>query len=184
VHLGGSVDLGCAQLTSIEEVLGFLYANPGEADDKLCQAQIIAGRQVAGAILNTGLENGKSLAVAAPYDTIEKIGDVWCNGTPEEIIEMSEALDAYNNVRDYNDIVESHEINPEAPATPRDCRRLADDSVTCIGEEEAEAISSIATELGTKEVKQLKKAQKAALKAQKAALKAQKKLLKAKGLWK
>jgi hypothetical protein len=126
VHMGGEMRIGCEDdvLTTIEQVLGVLYANNAKnTDGKFrtpdCQAFAIASKQVVVALLNNSLSNGAPL----PY-TVEQIQTIMCTGTKEEILALSYALDEYNNSGDDYAIEEpgDHNINPTNPATPQQCR--------------------------------------------------------------
>ncbi|MEQ6292127.1 hypothetical protein ACFPAG_16090 [Vogesella sp. GCM10023246] len=67
-HLSGSISLGWRNVEECSEVMGIFWASPaknsnGTKRSQLCQATELASFQLLAAILNTALDNGKSLPI-------------------------------------------------------------------------------------------------------------------------
>jgi uncharacterized repeat protein (TIGR01451 family) len=130
-HLGGTIDLGWKQVTTIEDLMGMFWANTAkESDntkrDSVCQAQVIGSFQLLAAILNTGLDNGAPVPIDAVTgdDLITAMQNALAAGDRAEILRLSGLLDAYNNSGDDIAIVDD-DGTPIGSADPRRAKGIA-----------------------------------------------------------
>jgi uncharacterized repeat protein (TIGR01451 family) len=124
-HCGGPFNLGWKTATTVEDVLGFLFANPAKnadgskRDDQLCQARVNASRQAVAALLNNCLDNGAPLPVS-PAEIATILG-----GTDKTAInQLGGILDDYNNSGDEIAIVDGDGYT-FGNATPKFCAGIA-----------------------------------------------------------
>jgi uncharacterized repeat protein (TIGR01451 family) len=126
----GSIDLGWITLNSVQDVLGVLYADTSKNSDgskrsKMCQACVIASKQLVGALLNSGLDN----AAPVPTATIDQlIAALAAHTNRNLILSLGTALENYNSSGDPVEIIDSHNVTP-GKATPKDAAAYADVSV-------------------------------------------------------
>lgn len=101
-HLGGMVDCGWVQLTTTEQVLGALAADPkrdaqGVIRDRLGRARVLCTRQLVAAILSTGFTNGAELPMdpvtGLPMATAAR--NALVAGDVSECLRLAELIDAF-----------------------------------------------------------------------------------------
>jgi len=125
VHCGGSFNLGFTEVNDINDLLGYLFANPAQNTDgskraDLCKARIKAVYQAIPALLNNCLENGGTLP-----KTPAEIAAILAGTNISAINNLHNMLDEYNNSGDWVEIIESHDVDIYV-STPQDCAARAD----------------------------------------------------------
>jgi uncharacterized repeat protein (TIGR01451 family) len=131
-HLGGTIDLGWKQITSIDELMGIFWANNAKESDgskrsNVCKAQMIGSAQLLAAILNTGLDNGAAVPIdtVTGLDLITAMQNALAAGDRHEILRLSGLLDAYNNSGDDIAIIDN-DGELIGRADPRFAKEIAD----------------------------------------------------------
>jgi hypothetical protein len=130
VHCGGVIDLGFEQLTSIDEVCAYFWANKAKNTDgshrsKLCQARMHAAFHAIAANLNNCVPSGGGIPVS-PAEIAAILG-----GTDIDAIkDLASQLAEYNESGD--DVML---VDPDAEpgsATPQDCKDVDLSFADCI----------------------------------------------------
>ena len=126
-HMGGTMNLGWKTLTSCDDVIGMLYANPaknadGSKRNNLCKARVQASHQAVAALLNSALSNGKALPLT-PAEIAAIIG----GSNRNAIMDLANTLDEYNNSGDNEAIVDNDgtEIPHADPQGAKDMANIA-----------------------------------------------------------
>ena len=125
-YLGGYIDLGWREVTSIDELMGIFWANVAKDSDgskrsKLCKARVQASWQAMAAILNSSMPGGAPLPSGVTLDSIKNT----LGGTNVGAIKaLASQLDAYNKSGD--DIALDPSLLPTGKADPNGARDIAD----------------------------------------------------------
>lgn len=105
-YLGGEIDIGCWDITSMEEVTGIFWCSQtkeanGDHRDALCKLRIKTAKKTVAAILNSSLPNGPPLPVTMSY-----IWDIFCNTDIDDLQDLHDLLNSYNEYYDGETIFE------------------------------------------------------------------------------
>ena len=120
--LGGSMDIGWRNITSIEDLMGVFWANnarnsDGSHREDLCKARKTTSFHVVAAILNSALVNGKPMPV-----TLAEIQAIMSGTDIQAIKDLGSLLDTYNNS---GDDVPIDSLVPIGNADPNGAKAIA-----------------------------------------------------------
>ncbi len=117
-------------IDSIDELMNLMWANPaknsdGSARKPIDQAMIKAAKQAIVAILNSSMPGGAPLPSGITPDSIKETLE---NGIINDINNLADALDAYNNSGD--DVALDPLLPPTGRTTPKDAKNTAAQQAT------------------------------------------------------
>jgi hypothetical protein len=124
--INGKINLGWVKLSSYQDVMGILWADnskdsTGKKRSAMCQACVIASKQLVGAILNSGLSNASPPPTA---DMNALIAALAAHNDKNLILSLGAKLDTYNSSGDGTVLIDS-DGTLVAKASPKDAEAAA-----------------------------------------------------------